>query len=133
NELSAEDVKWKWDRGYALKGVGAFYYPILKIPDNNGIQVVDRYTVSFTAEAVSTIALVLHSNLYVSIPDSTEAKKHATPEDPWATQWMATNAPGFGAYKVESWEAGKQVVLSGNPNYWMGPPNLSQVIYREVP
>jgi peptide/nickel transport system substrate-binding protein len=133
NEMTAEDVKWKWDRGWELKGVGAFYYPILKIPDSNGIQVVDKYTVSFTSEAVSTSAVVLHSNLYVSIPDSTEAKKHATEDDPWATQWVATNAPGFGAYKVDSWEAGKQVTLSANPDYWMGPAHIGQVIYREVP
>jgi peptide/nickel transport system substrate-binding protein len=133
NELTADDVKWKWDRGYALKGVGAFYYPILKIRDNNSIKVLDKYTVSFTSEAVSTSALVLHSNLYVSIPDSTEARKHSTSDDPWATKWMATNAPGFGAYKVASWEAGHQVVLTANPKYWGGLPKMQKVIYREVP
>jgi peptide/nickel transport system substrate-binding protein len=133
NELTAEDVKWKWDRGYELKGVGAFYYPILKIRDNNSIKVVDKYTISFTSEAVSTSAVVLHSNVYVSIPDSTEAKKHATAEDPWAMTWMATNGAGFGAYKVDLWEAGKQVVLTANPDYWDGAPKMQTVVYREVP
>ena len=46
---------------------------------------------------------------------------------------MATNAPGFGAYKVASWEAGHQVVLTANPKYWGGLPKMQKVIYREVP
>lgn len=133
NELTAEDVKWKWDRGFALKGIGAFYYPILKMTDNTGVKVIDKYTVSFTADAVSSTAVPLHSNLYVSIPDSVEAKKHATEDDPWATKWMATNAAGFGPYKVKSWEAGKQVVLEANEQYWGGAPKIKRIVYREVP
>jgi peptide/nickel transport system substrate-binding protein len=133
NELTADDVKWKWDRGFALKGIGAFYYPILKMKDNNNVKVIDKYTVSFTSDTVSTTALQLHSNLYVSIPDSVEAKKHSTTDDPWAAKWMATNAGGFGAYKIASWEAGKQVVLVANENYWVGTPKTKRIVYREVP
>ena len=44
NELTAKDVKWTWDRHFALKGVGGFF---IGVPPVGGLQVVDpRVTVT---------------------------------------------------------------------------------------
>jgi len=49
-------------------------------------------------------------DLVVPVPvivNSELAKKHATPQDPWAFEWVARNDCGGGAYKVESWSPGQ--------------------------
>jgi peptide/nickel transport system substrate-binding protein len=38
-----------------------------------------------------------------------------------------------GAFKFKSWEKGQQVTLERNDNYWAGPANLDQWIYKVLP
>ena len=69
NELTADDVFYSWDRGYQLKSNRAFDYFFMKIKDPSSIKVLDKYTVKFQYEAPSSIAAVMHSNLYLTIND----------------------------------------------------------------
>src|SRR6516164_2536438 len=46
NELTAEDVKWTWDRKFGLGAIGAFYLSTLGLEDKNGVKVEGQYTVS---------------------------------------------------------------------------------------
>jgi len=47
------------------------------------------------------------------------ARQHATPEDPWAQEWLKTNTAGSGAYTIEIFKPGEQVVLRRNED-WKG-------------
>jgi peptide/nickel transport system substrate-binding protein len=40
---------------------------------------------------------------------------------------------GFGPYAIDSWEAGKRVVMKANANYWKGAPPIKRIIYLVVP
>ncbi|TCD13676.1 ABC transporter substrate-binding protein [Oricola cellulosilytica] len=42
------------------------------------------------------------------------------------------NPSGTGAYKFAEWEANAKVVVTGNADYWDGPPALEAVIYRPI-
>jgi peptide/nickel transport system substrate-binding protein len=133
NELTAEDVHYSWDRGYQLKSNRAFYYSFMKIKDPSAIQVVDKYTVRFQYDAPSSIAAVMHSNLYLTINDSTACKANATTDDPWAKDWIAKNGGGYGPYYVNSWQPGQEIVFRSHEGYWRGAPAIKQVNVREVP
>lgn len=133
NELTADDVFYSWNRGYQLKSNRAFYYFFMKIKDPSSIKALDKYTVRFEYEAPSSIAVVMHSNLYLTINDSKATKAHATASDPWARNWLATNAGGYGPYYVETWQPGQQVVFRAHEGYWGGAPAIKEVIVREVP
>ena len=133
NELTAQDVKWTWDRIWAIKGLGIFYYNTLKIPGPQAIQVIDRYTVSFQLRGPSSTFLDDQQQFATVIIDSTEAKKHATTSDPWATDWLAHHAAGFGPYVVSSWVPGQQMVLKARSNYYRGAARIKTVIYKAVP
>lgn len=133
NELTAEDVHYSWQRGYELKSNRAFYYAFLKMTDPNSIQVVDKYTVRFVYNEPSSIAAVMHSNLYLTINDSKAIQANATADDPWATAWVAQNGAGYGPYYVEKWAPGQEIVFRAHEGYWQGPPPIKQVVYREVP
>ena len=49
-------------------------------------------------------------------------------DDPWATEWMAQNNVGGGAYTLETYEAGSQIVLTKNEDY----PSADDVYFETV-
>lgn len=135
NELTAEDVKYTIERGIATEFIGAFFNSvILKLDETNPVEVVDEYTFKMNSTVPQAQLISLWTQTYwAGILDSTEVKKHATDDDPWATDWMANHCAGFGAYTVESWEPGQQVVFVKNPNYPFDTGNIDRVIYRVIP
>jgi ABC-type transport system substrate-binding protein len=46
---------------------------------------------------------------------------------------MESNTAGFGAYHLDSLRADDQAVFVANPNYFLGQPYYTRVIYKEVP
>jgi len=67
------------------------------------------------------------------VVNSELAKKHATAADPWALEWVSRNDAGGGAYKVESWTAGQQIVFTRFDNWKSGAmPKLKKVIYKQI-
>jgi peptide/nickel transport system substrate-binding protein len=133
NEMTAEDVKWTWDRAFALEAVGTFFTTVMRIPDADSIKAVDKYTVSFTSsEPVALVPRILSVQL-TKVIDSVEAKKHATDADPWAAEWLKNHEAGHGAFSLESIKPGEQAVFDGFDDYYRGKPAVDKVLYKEVP
>ncbi len=130
NELSAADVEWGWNKSLAQKRTGGF---IASVANVTAVKALSQREVEFTLSAPSSIFLACLTLYVPGIYDSTEMKKHATAEDPWALKWLETNSAGYGPYHVESVRAGEQAVFIANPNYFRGQPNIQRVIYRAVP
>ncbi|MFN7634055.1 MAG: ABC transporter substrate-binding protein, partial [Acetobacteraceae bacterium] len=130
NELTAEDVEWSWAKSFAQRRTGAF---IANVSNVTAVKALNRYDVEFTLSAPSMILLAALTLYVPGIYDSTEAKRHATADDPWALRWMETNTAGYGAYHVESVRAGEQAVIIANRNYFREQPHFQRVIYRAVP
>ncbi len=130
NELSAADVEWGYQKSFAQKRTGLF---LANVSNVTGVKALSQREVEFTLSAPSSIFLNCLTLYVPGIYDSTEVKKHATTDDPWALKWMETNTAGYGAYHVESVRAGEQAVFVANPNYFRGPPFFQRVIWRAVP
>lgn len=134
NELTADDFIWRVERAYALSGSGKFQYDITGITGPQDLEKVDKYTVKVTTPHGPNP--VLFKGFCVPTTgffDSTEAKKHATEDDPWAREWLARNSAGFGPYHVSEIRAGERMVLVANPNYWQGEPYFQRVIWQVIP
>ena len=132
NEFTAKDVLWRVDRANELKAIGTFLQNAVNAPDPKQWQEVDDHTVRISSDKPMPLICKILTNLYWWY-DSTEAKKHSTPDDPWATKWASTSLVAFGPYVIRSWEAGNRVVMDANPNYWQGPPKIKHIIYQVVP
>src|SRR3712207_5250645 len=57
NELTAEDVKWTWDRALALGALGAFYTKVSGLTEPDDIRVESKYVVSFNIDAPNPLLL----------------------------------------------------------------------------
>lgn len=138
NEFTTADITWGLQRSVASGNIGAFFMGVGGAGDVNQWHAVDAYTEEIDQENGQSMAnlcpLLAHLGAEPSwIMDSTEAKKHATDSDPWATDWINHYGSWFGPYYITDWEADKSVTLQVNPNYYLPQPPIKKIIYQVVP
>ena len=132
--VTAKDVKYSFDR---TLGVGGFPPAQMKagmMEKPEQFVVVDDHTFRIDFPVASKLSL---PDLAVPTPyvlNSEETKKHATEKDPWAIEHVTKTHVGGGAYLLEGYEPGQQIVLRRNDKWKSGPlPAIERVILRQVP
>jgi len=133
HELTAADFKWTYDRAFYLKSTGTFFLNTMFLRHPTDWKVTGRYTVELTPDQPNEMLMPIQPQPYMSLYDSTEAKKHATHDDPWATRWLAQHTAGFGPYKLVSRISGQELVMEARPGFYRGTPAIKTIIFREVP
>ncbi|MCS6766057.1 MAG: ABC transporter substrate-binding protein [Candidatus Protistobacter heckmanni] len=132
--ITAKDVKWSYDRALAMGGFPMFQMKAGSLDKPEQFTAVDDYTFKVTFDHKDKMSLPDMAVPVASIYNSELAKKHATTEDPWAATWLKTNEAGGGAYKVESYRPGQEIVYVRYDEWKNGPlPKIVRVIQREVP
>lgn len=136
NELTAADYHYALARHEELWSLGSFYNVVARIPRfRHAFQTVDKYTIRVSTETPSPTYLRLLENTWAMGPfDSIEAKKHATDDDPWSKKWMKSNGAeaGHGAYTIETYSPGTEIVYAAFADYHRGKPAVQKVIQREI-
>ncbi|MCY4102880.1 MAG: ABC transporter substrate-binding protein [bacterium] len=134
NHATASDVLWTFQRGLETDFITPFLLSVGGIDRENPIEVIDDRTFRLVAPSANSLTLPVLTWYGMGIIDSVEAQAHATDEDPWAQEWMATNSASYGAYQVESMIPGEEIRLTKNPNYWnAGSVAIENVVMRAVP
>ena len=132
--VTAEDVKWSLDRAVSLGGFPAVQMKAGSLVKPEQFVAVDEKT--FRIDLIRSSKLTL-PDLAVPVPmiiNSKLAKKHATADDPWATEYLHRNPAGSGAYKIARWDPGQQIVYERNDKWTGGAlPGVKRVVVREVP
>lgn len=132
--VTAEDVKWSFDRAVSVGGFPTVQMKAGSLLKPEQFTAVDSQTfkIDFIEKSKLTIP-----DLGVPVPiiiNATEAKKYATADDPWATEYLHRTPLGGGAFKLERWDPGQQVVYTRFDEWKSGPlPGAKRVIIREVP
>src|SRR5882757_6712515 len=129
--MTAKDVKWSFDRFVKVGGFPQRQMEQCSLTDVDQFEAIDDYT--FRIKFLRSDKLTLPSLAIVvpSIYNSELCKKNASAADPWALEWTKTNAAGGGAYKVDSFKSGEQVVLLRFDG-WKGgaAPAFERAMYR---
>jgi peptide/nickel transport system substrate-binding protein len=132
--VTARDVKWSFDRAVAAGGFPTFQMKAGSLENPEQFVVVDDHT--FRVDFIRKDKLTL-MNMAVPVPcvfNSELVKKHATPQDPWGLNWTRTNTAGGGAYKVEAFRPGQEIIYVRNDDWKSGPlPKLRRIVQRQVP
>ena len=132
--VTAKDVKWSFDRAVTVGGFPTFQMKAGSLEKPEQFTVVDDYTFKVTFLRKDKMTM---PDIAVPVPvimNSELARKHATPADPWAMEWVKSNDAGGGAYRLESWKPGTETVYARYDDWKSGPlPRLKRVIVREVP
>jgi len=132
--VTAKDVKWSFDRALAAGGFPTFQMAAGSLEKPEQFVVVDEHT--FMVKFIRRDKMTMN-NLAVPVPsifNSELVKKNATPQDPWGLAWTRNNVAGGGAYKVESFRPGQEIVYVRNDDWKSGPlPKLRRIVQRDVP
>lgn len=129
---NAEAVKFSFDRVLALNlGPAWMFEPIEQI------EVLEDLTVQFALKRPYPEFLQVLANIFgTGIVSPTAVKTHATPNDPWAQEWLSANMVGTGPYKFVEWVKGQHIILRRFENYWRGwdntKNNIEQVIIKYI-
>ena len=132
--VTADDVKWSFDRAMLIGGFPPAQMAAGRMEKPEQFEVVDAKTIRLRLAKPSKLTL---PDLAVPIPaifNSKLAKANATATDPWASEYLHRNEAGSGAFKVEKWEPGQQLVYLRNDKWTGGPlPKVRRIIIREIP
>jgi peptide/nickel transport system substrate-binding protein len=132
--VTAKDVKWSFDRAVTVGGFPTFQMAAGSLENPDQFVAVDDHT--FTVKFIRRDKLTMN-DLAVPVPcifNSEMVKKNATAQDPWGLAWTRNNTAGGGAYKVEAFRPGQEIIYVRNDDWRSGPlPKLRRVIQREVP
>jgi len=132
--VTARDVKWSYDRAVTVGGFPTFQMKAGSLEKPEQFVVVDDHTfrVVFLRKDKLTMA-----DMAVPVPsifNSALVKKHATADDPWGLNWTKNNVAGGGAYKVEAWRPGQEIIYARYDDWKSGPlPKLRRIVQREIP
>jgi peptide/nickel transport system substrate-binding protein len=134
NEVTAETVKYMFERNFGVKGSGgAFMYQFMgRIPAVTSVRQTGPMTLQVKTQTPNPLLPRIFA-LSNSVPFDQQLLKERGGNDPYASAWVSRNTAGAGPYQLRSWTPGSQIVLEANPNYWQGAPAIKSVVMRVVP
>jgi peptide/nickel transport system substrate-binding protein len=109
--VTAKDVKWSLERAIAAGGFPAIQMGASMMTSPDQFVVIDDYTVRVDFPQPNKLVVANLAVPVAQIVNSELAKEHATPEDPWALEWVGKNDAGSGAYMVDSWKPGSEIAF----------------------
>jgi len=135
--VSAEDVKWSLDRAVTAPVLGKAQLLTGSMTSADQFKVIDPLTFEVTLPKPDKLALPNLATVYPIIINSKVAKEHATADDPWAMAWLKEHTAGSGAYQIETFKPGEQVIMTRNEAWNRGTPEKSatfkRIIVQSVP
>ncbi len=132
--VTAKDVKYTFERALGVGGYPTATLKAASLTDANQCVVVDDRTVRFDFIKKDKLSPIYLGVGVLGIYNSELVKKNSTPQDVWGQNWTKSNLAGSGAYLLEKWTPGQEVILAANPNWKSGPPpQIKRVIWRVIP
>lgn len=122
--VNAEAVKLSFERLMRIK-----QGPSEAFPSGLKVEVVEPYSVRFTLGESFAPFLFTLANDGASIINPTVLKQHAADD---ARGYLATNTAGSGAYMLQRWQKGQQLVLVPNPHYKGAKPAFKRVAVKII-
>ena len=134
NELTAKDYVYRVARVNELSGFDNIVWGCTKGADC--VKVIDDYTVEYHLDEPNAVSDRGMEELTMMIADSEELKKHHTDQDPWAHEFLRSNALGVGAYTLDHMTPGVEILLKKNETY-CAPKNMhgyyDQILFKIIP
>jgi peptide/nickel transport system substrate-binding protein len=132
--LNADTFIYKVQRSLGMNAGSVFDFNILGITKPSQVKKVSDTEIEFTLPQPSPIVGNMLRDQDAGIVDAPLVKQHTSDSDKWGTNWVAKNGAPTGAYLIDSYTPGTQLVLKANPDY-MGDekPFFAKVVLQVIP
>ena len=126
--VTVDDIVFSYKRLQGIGGNPSFFL------DGVDVRKVDDKTVALTSKSPNPALPYILPNASLGIVNSKVVKENGgtTDSKDGAQQFLETNSQGSGPYKVESYNADSEVVLTANDNYGGQAPKYKRVVLRNV-
>jgi peptide/nickel transport system substrate-binding protein len=132
--VTAQDVKWSFDRAVSVGGFPTFQMKAGSLEKPEQFVVVDDHTFRVNFLRKDKLTMMDMAVPVPSIFNAALVKKHATEKDPWGLEWTKANTAGGGAYKVEAYRPGQEIIYARFDDWKSGPlPKIRRIVQREIP
>ena len=133
--LTAEDVKFTFDRLFDQQGVTVGNMALAEVPDKDHIELIDSDTIAIHLDRANSLLFGNMAQAGNSILNPDVVGPHMTEDDPSAHEWLKANSEGTeqGPYRFDSWDPGNQYVLVRNENYYGEPAKIERIIFKIIP
>ena len=122
-EFTADDVEFNVN--YTIENESARSYQYAGV---SGAKAIDKYTVEYYLDEPSSVFLLTTITTYGGHMVSKNAYEEIGEEE------FGRNPVGTGAFMLDSWQSGSDLVLRKNPDYWRDDrPYLEEVVIKPIP
>lgn len=131
SQVTSADVKFSWERLAGLQGSSSYLVGTIKT-----IETPDPATVKVTLSQSNSAFLAQVNASYLGIINSKVAEAQGATADPTtdkAEPWFLANSAGSGPFTLASYQAGAELRLKRNDNYWGTKANFPEVVIKETP
>jgi len=130
--VNAQAVKYTFGRYIKIKSAANTVLWLAKVTEQ-GMEVVDDYTIKFKLQGPNPLFLdyLQMLNLGIQDPEAIEAHGGITPEK--SNEWVSKNDVGSGPFKLVSWKPGVEIILERNEDYWGPKAKSKRVVYKIIP
>lgn len=101
------------------------------------IEIVNEYTVKVELTESTPLLMSFLQAQWYSIINPNAVEKHATEDDPYASDWLTSHEAGTGPFVLESWEPDDELDAKKWDQYWGGvikkTPEIDKLNYLVVP
>lgn len=133
NTLTAEDVKWTFERLYQVNDpVATGLAERAGIDPKAPVEVVDDKTFKINAKVNYLTLGILEGYQFFPL-DSKDIKAKAGAADPWGKKYLTTHSATFGPYSISEFTPSESVTYTKNPNFTLFKPAWERVVMRHVP
>jgi peptide/nickel transport system substrate-binding protein len=132
----AAPIGWFLSNVGSIKGFGVEVFGEDAAAKDLGDAVVkiDDYTVEIRQGEPNALFLPVLTIFGLLMFDKETMEANATEADPWSHDYVNnTNAPGFGAYCLDTWTKNEEISYAANPDYFGGAPDVAKVTVKRVP
>lgn len=130
NTMTAEDVKWSFDRVIGIKDQPSQYIANVQqvtIVDANTIDVILKDPAAPILNTLAAPSFVVYERKVM------EEHGARTDAEDKATNWLNNQSAGTGAYILTAWARNAQIQLVRNPYHWRGMPGFQRIVIRHIP
>ncbi len=131
--ITADTFMYKTQRMLGMQAGSVFDLNILGITKPSQVKKVSDSEIKFQLPQPSPIVGPMLRDQDAGIVDPALVKEHSSSSDEWGTKWVAKNGAPTGAYVIDSYQPGTQLVLKANPSYWGEKPYFDRVVLQVVP
>ena len=132
HELTAHDVKWAWERAFAVNSWSARLARRCGVSTPDVVRVVQPYTLQFRLDEPHPLFPGMLAESLPPIYDLQTVREHCPVGDPWGDEWLRGHTAGFGPYTLEEDCEADEAGLAANLHYWAGAARERRVLLRAV-